>query len=244
MLEAAELLAEARASAQHGEWATWLTATSTSPDIAERLLAIAARARTDRQFADAVQQDFFGGVSVAALVARAPDAVRAAVLEQPTAPPRREVERQIREAKIRTGAESQPATAALPQLPAPAPGPLDTLRTEAAGYGLVVDVADAGVVVHWPDEDPSAFSRVSVAEARAWIAEDASAALAERLRSGPATPQSLAEQIRFADDFELRLVIHTTLSTIVTHGAPPIALIGFDQALLAAVRAWAKEEAS
>jgi chromosome partitioning protein len=55
LLDAARWLSEARAEAQHGDWLIFLRITGTSPDSAEQLLHIHARATAYPQFAEAIR---------------------------------------------------------------------------------------------------------------------------------------------------------------------------------------------
>lgn len=98
LLEAARWLSEARAEAQHGEWQTFLEATSTSDDTAERLLNIHTLAMQNPQFAESVRSNWIGQ-SVAALLARpsTPPEVATELLSAEQPPRVADVQRVIRQ---------------------------------------------------------------------------------------------------------------------------------------------------
>jgi hypothetical protein len=100
LLEAARWLSEARAEAQHGEWQTFLEATNTSDDTAERLLNIHRQAMQNPQFAEAVRTNVIGQ-SVAALLAQSstPPEIVAEVLDSPEPPSVAQVQKKIRHAR-------------------------------------------------------------------------------------------------------------------------------------------------
>lgn len=129
LLEAARWLTEARTQAKHGDWQLFLEATSTSDDMAERLLNIYTRALTMPEFADAVRANLFSP-TVAGLLAResTPDEVIRQAASAPTPPTKREIEGAIRRGKIRAGADS----------PTPSQAPAEPLhaRLREAGAGL------------------------------------------------------------------------------------------------------------
>jgi hypothetical protein len=100
LLEMASYLALARSVAKHGEWYTFLQATGTSEDQADRLLDIDRKAGENPEYADAVRRNFLSPTT-AALLARpsTPAAVVGQVLRQPEPPTKRAVEQQIQAAK-------------------------------------------------------------------------------------------------------------------------------------------------
>jgi hypothetical protein len=109
LLEAARWLSEARAEAQHGEWQTFLEATNTSDDTAERLLNIHRQAMQNPQFAEAVRTNVIGQ-SVAALLAQSstPAEIVAEVLDSPEPPSVAQVQKKIRQTR-QAPATQQPA---------------------------------------------------------------------------------------------------------------------------------------
>lgn len=100
LLEAARWLSEARTEALHGEWGTFLEATNTSDDAAERLLNIHRQAMQNPQFAEAVRTDWIGQ-SAAALLAQpsTPPEVVAEVLASPEPPTVAEVRKKVGQAR-------------------------------------------------------------------------------------------------------------------------------------------------
>lgn len=100
LLEAARWLSEARAEAEHGEWGTFLEATNTSDDAAERLLNIHRQAMQNPQFAEAIRTDWIGQ-SAAALLAQpsTPPEVVAEVLASPEPPTVAEVRKKVGQAR-------------------------------------------------------------------------------------------------------------------------------------------------
>lgn len=110
LLDAARFLAEARATAKHGEWAIFLETTNTSEDVAEGLLRIAETAERNPRFAEAVR----GGQltqTVAMLYTRdsTPEAARERLLEAPAPPTTSEARTIIRDEqppKIRIDTEN------------------------------------------------------------------------------------------------------------------------------------------
>jgi len=117
LLEMAKHMAAAREAARHGEWGLFLESTQTSQDWAERLLTIHAKAQTDVLFAEAVRTNFLSP-TVAGLLAResTPPQIVDAAFHAAEPPTKRQIEQEIRESKIRTGAENElaPATPAAP----------------------------------------------------------------------------------------------------------------------------------
>jgi hypothetical protein len=100
LLEMASYLALARSMAKHGEWYTFLEATQTSEDQADRLLDIDRKASESPEYADAVRRNFLSPTT-AALLARpsTPAVVVEQVLKQPAPPTTRQVTQQIQAAK-------------------------------------------------------------------------------------------------------------------------------------------------
>ena len=97
LLEAARALAEARAACQHGEWYTFLEATGTSQDVADRLLAMHRQALDDARYADAVRSNFLT-LTTAAELASAPPAVRERLLSQDAPPTQAQIRAEKRAA--------------------------------------------------------------------------------------------------------------------------------------------------
>lgn len=94
LLQAARYLAQARATAKHGEWGMFLAATNTSEDWAVRLLRIAEDAERDPRIAEAIRTNFLS-LSTAYELSSAPPDVQSRLLES-TEPPTR---KQIRDEK-------------------------------------------------------------------------------------------------------------------------------------------------
>lgn len=130
LLEAARWLAEARTAAAHGEWQSFLDATGTSADTAERLLHIHITAMQNPQFADAIARNWLGQ-SVAALLARpsTPPEVIDEALKQPNSPSIAAVEQAIARRRGRTSQPGQtPQAAEFPPPAADNPAPLRSAR--------------------------------------------------------------------------------------------------------------------
>ena len=111
-------LSEARTEAVHGEWGTFLEATNTSDDAAERLLNIHRQAMQNPQFAEAIRTNWIGQ-SVAALLGQpsTPPEVVAEVLESPESPTVAEVRGKISRARGQAGTAQPKSKAGKTQNP-------------------------------------------------------------------------------------------------------------------------------
>jgi hypothetical protein len=142
LLEAARWLSEARAEAQHGEWYTFLEATSTSEDTADIMLNLHIRAMTDGRFAEAVRTNWLGQ-SAAGLLARpsTPPQVVDEVLSAPEPPKVDDIRRKIKAAKASQGAG---APGQIPEIPGfEQPGLSVVIGSElSSALDLLREVAD------------------------------------------------------------------------------------------------------
>ena len=121
LLDAARWLAEARATAQHGEWYVFLQATGTSTTTADRLLSIHAEAARSPQFAEKVAQNWLTFTAAAEIAAPStPPALRQELIARPEPPSRADVQQAKREAKNPTVGYLPKETMAAPADP-PAP---------------------------------------------------------------------------------------------------------------------------
>lgn len=101
LLDAARWLAEARATAQHGEWLIFLEATSTSTSTADRLLNIHDEAARSPLFAEKVASNWLTFSAAAEIAAQStPENVKQELLQQETAPTHKEVQHARRAAKF------------------------------------------------------------------------------------------------------------------------------------------------
>jgi hypothetical protein len=107
LLDAARWLSDARELAAHGDWLTFLRITGTSPDSAEQLLHIHARATAYPQFADAIRSGWLNQTT-AALAAKpsTPVEVIATVLDADAPPTVADVQRARRDAVARAAQPS------------------------------------------------------------------------------------------------------------------------------------------
>ena len=100
LLDAARWLAEARATAQHGEWYVFLEATGTTEPTARRLLDIHEEAARSPQFAERITSNWLGFTSAAEIAApRTSPEVRQELLSRPEPPSVAEIRAARREIK-------------------------------------------------------------------------------------------------------------------------------------------------